>query len=248
MKTLSVKRCLAPLFFLSLMCGLSLADDGDSKVPDHKLSEWSFGAVISGEKFAKKDLKDKVVLIENWGVRCPPCVAAMPHLADLDRKYRAAGLVIIGAECQSSSKEDIEAIVKKANVEFTITERADGPIEFSGIPRCHLFGRDGKLIYDGFPDEDKLKSAIRKALKEGGGETAQPAVDPSKPLVPSREWTNSEGKSITAAVKSVDLANVVFLMANGKEVTYPLDKLSEAAKKDLAEATKPVAGKADEEP
>jgi thiol-disulfide isomerase/thioredoxin len=245
MKLFPLKRCLAAMFCLGMLCHQGMADD---KVPDHKLSEWDFGKVLFGEKLFTKDLKGKVVLIENWGVRCPPCIAAMPHLADLDKNYRGDGLVIIGAECQGSSKDDIEAIVKKAEVEFTITERANGPIEFSGIPRCHLFGRDGKLIYDGFPDEEKLKSAIRKALKEGGGEPAKKTEDPNKPLVASRAWTNSEGKSITAAVKSVDDAKVVFIMTNGKEVTYPLDKLSESSKNDLKEAAKPAETVEEEDP
>jgi thiol-disulfide isomerase/thioredoxin len=244
MKMFHPKRCLVPMLSLGLLCGMGMAED---TVPDHKLSEWDFGKVLFGEKFFNKDLKGKVVLIENWGVRCPPCIAAMPHLADLDKKYREDGLVIIGAECQGSSKEDIETIVKNAKVEFTITERANGPIEFSGIPRCHLFGRDGKLIYDGFPQEDKLKSAIRKALKEAGAEPAKEPEDPDKPLVASRTWTNSDGKSIIAAVKSADDTKVVFIMPNGKEVTYPLEKLSESSRNDLKEATKPIENTEDED-
>ena len=229
-----MKKLLTSLLSLAFF-GAAATLRAEESPGDHKLSEWSFGKVLFGEKFSKKDLKGKVVLIENWGVRCPPCIGAMPHLAELDKDFREDGLVVIGAECQGHGKSDIEPILKKAKVEFAITEGAEGPIEFSSIPRCHLFDREGQIIYDGFPDHDKLKRLIRKALKEGAAEE-EVEKDSNAPLIASKSWTNSEGVAITAAVKSVDDKNVVFIMPNKKEVTYPLEKLSETSREEIEAA------------
>ena len=50
----------------------------------------------------------------------------------------------------------------------------------------------------------------------------------SGPLIPSRDWTNTDGHTITAAVKSASASNVIFLMTNGKSVDYPLAILDAA--------------------
>ena len=210
------------------------------------LSQWKFGKLISGEDFKAADLKGKVVLIENWGVRCGPCLEAMPFLAKLDKQFRDEGLVIIGSECQNSSRDAIDAVVKQAKVEFPITGRAMGPIAFRTIPNCHLFDRDGKMIYNGYPEKGRIKAAIREALAKGGsefasgGSTSAPTAPASKEvpalLIPSRAWTNAEGKSITAAVRSIDGSTVTFVMPDGKEVPYPVAKLSEGSRKDLEAA------------
>lgn len=237
MNFISPRNWLVSIFALGLICAPSAFSQKADK--EYKLSQWSFGKVLFGEKLNKNDLKGKVVLIENWGVQCPPCIAAMPHLAELDKKHRSEGLVIIGAECQGHDKKDIKPIIEKANAEFTITENAEGPIEFDAIPRCHIFGRDGVLVYDGSPSGPGFETAIKEALAAGGGAEAE--IDksaPKGPLIASRGWTNSEGKTITAAVKSVDGTSIVFIMPNGKEMTYQLDKLSEESRQTIAAATK----------
>jgi thiol-disulfide isomerase/thioredoxin len=201
----------------------------------HKLSEWKIGKVLFGEKLSKADMKDKVVVVENWGVHCPPCVAALPHLAELEKKHREQGLIIIGAESQGSSKDDIKPLIEKAGVEYIVTEGAEGPIEVTGIPRAFVFDRAGILVFDGNPNGKDFETAVTKALGEGAPAPAD-AEKPAAPLIDTRSWTNADGKEIRAAVKSADATNVTFIMDGGKEVKYPLAKLSEDSRKTITEA------------
>lgn len=204
---------------------------------EHKLSDWKIGKVLFGEKVSKADMKDKVVVVENWGVHCPPCVAALPHLAALEKKHREQGLIIIGAESQGSSKDDIKPLIEKAGVEYIITEGAEGPIEVTGIPRAFVFDRSGMLVFDGNPNGKGFEEAVTKALGEGAPAPAETAK-PDAPLIATRAWTNADGKEIRAAVKAADGTTVTFLMDSGKEVKYPLAKLSEESRKAIAEAAK----------
>lgn len=50
--------------------------------------------------------KDKVYVVEFWATWCGPCVASMPHLADLQKKF-ASGVQIV-----SISNEDLETVEK----------------------------------------------------------------------------------------------------------------------------------------
>lgn len=223
---------------ISIVFGL--ASIGSAKEKEYRLSEWSIGKVLFGERVSKAVTKDKVVVIENWGVNCPPCIASLPHLAQLEKDNRAKGLVIIGAESQGSTKEEIKPLIEKAKVEYTITEDATGPIEVTGIPRAFVFNRQGKMVFDGNPNGKEFTEAVTKALADGAPATAAAtattpsttpgAAAPAAPLIASSTWTNTEGKEIRAAVKSVDTTHVTFLMDGGKEVNYPLDKLSEESR------------------
>ena len=51
--------------------------------------------------------KDKVYVVEFWATWCGPCVASMPHLAELQKTYASKGVQIV-----SISNEDLETVVK----------------------------------------------------------------------------------------------------------------------------------------
>jgi len=181
-----------------------------AEVSAHKLSEWKIGKVMFGEKISKAELKGKVVVLENWGVNCPPCVASLPHLAELDKKFRDKGLLIIGAESQGSTKDQIKPLIEKAKVEYTITAGAEGPIKFDTIPRVFVFAADGALVYDGYPAGNGFEKAISDSLqKVEAGPKDEPVVA-TGPMIASRTWTNSSGVEIVAAVKSADSTSVIF--------------------------------------
>ena len=209
---------------------------------EHKLSEWKFGKVLFGDrKISKGDLKGKVVVVENWGVHCPPCIESLPHLAALEKSNREKGLVVIGAESQGSSKEDIKPLIEKAGVEYTITEGAEGPLEVTSIPRAFVFDAEGKLVYDGNPLADAFEESITKALKAAPADpaTAAAASAPSSgPLIAMQAWTNSDGREIKASVKKVDGTNVTFQMADGRDISYPLSKLSADSRQTIEAAAK----------
>ncbi len=188
-----------------------------------------------------EDTKGKVVVYEYWGVRCPLCLASLPHLAKLDKKYRDEGLMIIGAESQGSTKEQIEPILKKSSVEYTINKGGGGPTQAGRLPRILIFNRAGNLIFEGKPSDDDFESTVKKALKESAPapeKATAPATKKDANLIEQRSWTNSDGKTIQAAVVKADEKNVTFLMATGKSVDYPLDKLSDESRKFIEEKSK----------
>ncbi|MFK7850083.1 MAG: TlpA family protein disulfide reductase [Akkermansiaceae bacterium] len=224
----SVNRLFAiSLSFIAVACA-----DEESK---HTLSEWSLGETLFGEEVSKSDMEGKVVVIEHWGVKCPPCIALLPHLAKMDKRYRDDGLIVIGAESQNSSKEQIQPLVKKNRIEYTITKNASGPISFSGIPRAFVFDVQGNLIFNGNPGNDDFDRSIKKALRDVG-EVEEESSFSSNNLFETRTWTNAEGKELKAAIRDANDTEVTFIMFAGKIVKYPLAKLSEESQKEIAEA------------
>lgn len=78
------------------------------------------------------------------------------------------------------------------------------------------------------------------SFEEGGAsepvETTTADSETTEAMKPEMlEWTNFEGKSLTAAFVRAEGSNVILLMENGSEIPYPYEKLSpesqEVAKK-----------------
>jgi len=128
----------------------------------HTLSEFSLGEPILG-KGSLEDAKGKAVVIEAWGVRCPPCIASLPKLQALSERHKGK-VLFFGAESQGHDRKAIEPVIKKAGVTFPIfAGLARSPIRLSGIPHAFVFDADGALVYHGDPTAKAFADAVRKA-------------------------------------------------------------------------------------
>lgn len=68
------------------------------RAPEIQYSRW-----LKGTPF-KPDQKDMVYVYEFWATWCGPCIAAMPHLSDLARKYKGKAQVV-GVNVWEKTKE-----------------------------------------------------------------------------------------------------------------------------------------------
>lgn len=146
-----------------------------------KLSDFKLGKAVLGTG-SLAEAKGKGVVIEAWGVNCPPCIASLPHLQELSVKFKDK-VLFYGAECQLSEKKAIEPVVQKAGVTYPIFSGLDKcPIQFSGIPHAFVFDGAGKLIFDGHPSSADFAAAVEKAASSAkGGPVSRPAATTAKP-------------------------------------------------------------------
>ena len=138
---------------------------------------------LDGTKTKVSDRKGKVVLLNIWGIWCGPCIAEMPHLVDLQEKYRDQGFEIIGLNIgadEMGTPEDLDEIKKfgeKKNLNYTLVRSPD---EVTGqfykitkqnvVPQSILINREGQLrgVFIGFGGKvmNSMKDTIDKAMKE----------------------------------------------------------------------------------
>ena len=140
-------------------------DKDKAAVPDASVSEVRWAEVVNEVAFDKEALDGKVVVVEEWGVNCPPCIASLPELAKMAKRYEKKGLVIVGLERQGSSKEAILEVLKDAKVKYPVMSGGSGPVPSDGIPHAMVFGTDGKLVWHGNPHDDGFEDSVKDALK-----------------------------------------------------------------------------------
>jgi thiol-disulfide isomerase/thioredoxin len=119
--------------------------------------------VLDGDNFKLEDKKGKVVLLNLWGIWCGPCIKEMPHLIEMQDKYRDKGFEIIGLNVgdenlEKESAENIRAFAEKMKLNYQLAWAEDkfykGLLDvskFPGVPQSFLLDREGKLseIYVG---------------------------------------------------------------------------------------------------
>lgn len=73
--------------------------------------------------FEFEGTEGKVVILEFFGHHCPPCLASIPHLIDLQKKYPDK-LQVVAFEVQGYNNEQLKAFVKRKGINYTVI--ADG--------------------------------------------------------------------------------------------------------------------------
>lgn len=125
------------------------------------------GGHVAGPVATPDSLVGRVVLLEFWGINCPPCIASMPKLEEMHRTLGPQGLVVIGAHAQGGTSEEVRAAVAKLGVTFTIVNggRVDGAEDIDGIPHCMVFDHTGKCVFRGHPGQshDAVDAAVKAA-------------------------------------------------------------------------------------
>lgn len=107
--------------------------------------------------FKLEDKKGKVILFNLWGIWCAPCIAEMPHLVEMQEKYKDKNFEIIGLNVgnedgETESVENIKAFSEKQKLNYPLGF-ADRKLfeefirisKMAGVPQSILINRDGKM-------------------------------------------------------------------------------------------------------
>jgi thiol-disulfide isomerase/thioredoxin len=115
------------------------------------------------------ETKDKVVLIDFWGIGCGPCVAQLPDVQAAARHFKDTDLVLIGLHESRAEIEQVRQFATDRHLEYVLaidrepsergwfgaTMQAYG---VQGIPAAAVIDRAGKLVYLG-----ELRQALSRA-------------------------------------------------------------------------------------
>lgn len=121
----------------------------------------------SGPKLTEESLVGKVVLVDKWGVNCPPCRALLPAMQKDWNTFKNKNFVLLASHCQGRMAAEVEALVKEHKLSFSIYDNAGINREppCNGIPFLYVVNHRGKVVYSGHNHDDAI-NAVQIAIKE----------------------------------------------------------------------------------
>lgn len=117
----------------------------ESPAPSIKVEDWLIGEPLANFQ------PGKVYIVEFWATWCGPCLAAMPHLVQLQEQYKDSGLEVIGVAAdeqaptadEARTKLDAWLSEKCSNLNYRI---AFDHTDEQALEGTQLFWRDSSLV------------------------------------------------------------------------------------------------------
>lgn len=130
---------------------------------EHKLKHTSGNGEVSLEELIKDK---KAVLLDFYTTWCGPCKRLMPELKKTSEKLAPQGVSVVGINVDRNLA-GAEGIKKQTGIEFPwLVEGADEThskhFNVDSYPRTVLLSQDGEVLFNGHPQDAKLKDALNK--------------------------------------------------------------------------------------
>lgn len=116
-------------------------------------------------------LRGHPVLINFWGVSCPPCRREAPLLQQASQHYRGQGLVILGLDAQGDDAQSVTAFASERGITYPMVLGAGNAVApaygAKDLPQSFLVDRNG-IVREADPapflDPGPLARALRTIL------------------------------------------------------------------------------------
>jgi len=122
---------------------------------------------VDGSEIDLSKLRGKVVLLDFWATRCPPCVEEMPKILAIYNKFHEKGLEIIGISTDES-KEIVLRFVKVRGIRWPqyldVNREISNRWQIPGLPGMWLIDRKGLLV--NMDARDDLQGNVEKLLAQ----------------------------------------------------------------------------------
>jgi thiol-disulfide isomerase/thioredoxin len=144
---------------------LAAAELGDPAAP-LDMTDWVKGSPVS----LAEGKGTNIYVVEFWATWCGPCRTSIPHLTELQKKFKDKGVVFIGV---SDEKTDVvKKFVEKMGEQMDYTVAVDGgktsegymqAYGIDGIPHAFIVDKQGKIVWHGHP-MDRLEETLTKMI------------------------------------------------------------------------------------
>ena len=164
-----MRNLLTAFIFSFTFFGYSQTELKNNQIaPEIKITNWLKNAP------ADKTLANKFIVLEFWATWCKPCLEYVPHLNELQKKYKQDNLLFLSISDEKEAR--ISKILEKINFEtIVVTDTSKTTfenyksLEYNDVmrPTTVLIDDKGKVKWVGYPKlltEKVLQSFLQNKL------------------------------------------------------------------------------------
>ena len=129
--------------------------------------DWKLKVYNESKMLQLNELKGNVVLLDFWIKNCGPCILSVPHLNELNDKFKGKNFKIISINSYDS-KEDVKWFYDKHKIKYTVLMNGKDVAEkygVSGFPAFFIVDKAGKIIYSHAGYDTSVPSEIEAVIK-----------------------------------------------------------------------------------
>lgn len=108
---------------------------------------------IHGTVHNIKEWDGKVILLNFWATWCSPCLQEIPELVDLQQRYQARGLQVIGIALQNPN--ELSDFIREHGMNYPVLAGLEAVIVIAenygntvgGLPYTAIIDKNGKIVF-----------------------------------------------------------------------------------------------------
>jgi len=129
--------------------------------------DWELNDFANDGKVSLAQYRGKVVLLEFWIKNCSFCIEAVPKLNVLNKTYTNGDFKLLAINTEDN-KYNVGVFVDKHPVNYSVLYGDDITINkkygIGSFPQVVLISKDGRVLYSGVLDLERLKQLIGQSL------------------------------------------------------------------------------------
>ncbi|KAF9108319.1 hypothetical protein BGX29_001596 [Mortierella sp. GBA35] len=128
--------------------------------------------------------RTKVIVLEFWATWCGPCLQSIPHLSELQRKFKDVDVTIVGATNEQDEAK-IRSFVNEKSMDYTVViDKAQSlnakvfkPSGATGIPFAAVIVNN-KILFSGHPMDPQFERTLNEAAAKATSTRKEPVALP----------------------------------------------------------------------
>lgn len=135
---------------------MALASGADARTPvPPDAPDWT-AVTLEGDTLSMRGMRGGIVVLDFWGTWCPPCIAWLPRLADLEKRYAPRGVRFVTVNVESVRPRDrhieyVREFLTQRGYAFTTIPDADSTVvrahQIVYYPTVMVIDGDGRVRY-----------------------------------------------------------------------------------------------------
>lgn len=152
--------CLSFVTVAPARAGVNVGD----KSPEITVDKW-YNLPKGKKAVTKADLKGQIVVVEFWATWCGPCIASIPHLNEIQEKYKKDGVVLLAVSYEPTAT--VSKFLGSRKMKYIVAaggETTRDAFGIDGYPTSFIIDPDGNVAWKGHPAT--IDEPLAKIVKE----------------------------------------------------------------------------------